>query len=138
MPSPRDPKEVWRTFAENFHLFRGTPVRRGEKRRAGGGLASFAMCFWSCFTGDPAVQLLGGVAVSLSVRVGFRFPQSGLWVREALARNFNITEKCAWRIPLQQRPHPRGYPAHRSIRPTTGSDRALPHLSYRASPDGVL
>lgn len=26
--TPRDPREVWRTFAENFHLFRGTPVRR--------------------------------------------------------------------------------------------------------------
>jgi hypothetical protein len=74
VPAPRD---VWRTLAANMHLFRGTPVRWMAVCVACGGVSECAhaesACIWR-------VCVCGAL-------------QTSLWFREALALNFNITQK---------------------------------------------
>ena len=69
---PVAPRDVWRTFAEHYHLFRGTPVRcqRSYSRHR----LLLLMWAWPNHA---------------------RFAQTSVWFREALALNFNITDKLA-------------------------------------------
>lgn len=58
--SPRAPRDVWRTFAANFHLFRGTPVR-GERGLAARGVARVVtsllfFCVAPCSGGCPGTH----------------------------------------------------------------------------------
>jgi glucuronate isomerase len=80
--APVQPREVWRTFAAHYHLFRGTPVRRGAAPRGCG-----------CARAPAAAGLADARATGAPTPR--RCAQTSLWFREALARTFNITEKLS-------------------------------------------